>query len=140
MCQRVGIAAALACNPALLIADEPTTAMDVTIQPQILELMKELLAKHESSLLMITYNLGQKVAVMCAGSIVEFGTVEEVFLSPRHQYTVGLFASSQSWRGPGNGWRRFRELLPMRSTYRRIALFILVAAPVGSAAKRIGLP
>lgn len=106
MRQRVGIAAALACNPALLIADEPTTALDVTIQAQILGLIKELLEQYNSSLLMITHNLGiiaeicQKVAVMYAGTIVEFGTVEEVFANPLHPYTVGLFGSIPKLSGP----------------------------------------
>lgn len=106
MRQRVGIAAALACNPALLIADEPTTALDVTIQAQILELMKELLEKFDSSLLMITHNLGiiaeicQKVAVMYAGTIVEYGTVEEVFGNPMHPYTIGLIGSIPKLSGP----------------------------------------
>ncbi|MGN1026351.1 MAG: ABC transporter ATP-binding protein [Faecousia sp.] len=96
MRQRVGIAAALACSPELLIADEPTTALDVTIQAQILELMKELQTKYNTSLLMITHNLGiiaelcQRVAVMYAGTIVEYGTVKEVFSNPVHPYTVGL--------------------------------------------------
>ena len=96
MRQRVGIAAGLACNPELLIADEPTTALDVTIQAQILELMKELQVKYNSSLLMITHNLGivselcEKVAVMYAGRIIEYGTVREVFTHPAHPYTVGL--------------------------------------------------
>ncbi|MEY8355914.1 ABC transporter ATP-binding protein [Lachnospiraceae bacterium 54-53] len=96
MRQRVGIAAALACNPELLIADEPTTALDVTIQAQILELMKELQRQRSSSLLMITHNLGiiaelcQKVAVIYAGTIIEYGTVEEVFTDPKHWYTKGL--------------------------------------------------
>ena len=106
MRQRVGIAAALACNPALLIADEPTTALDVTIQAQILELIKELLTKYQSSLLMITHNLGiiaeicQNVAVMYAGTIVEYGSVEEVFNHPLHRYTVGLFGSIPKLTGP----------------------------------------
>ena len=106
MRQRVGIAAALACNPALLIADEPTTALDVTIQAQILELMKELLVKFDSSLLMITHNLGiiaeicQKVAVMYAGTIVEYGMVEEVFFNPMHHYTAGLLGSIPKLTGP----------------------------------------
>ncbi len=105
MRQRVGIAAALACNPALLIADEPTTALDVTIQAQILELIKELLTKYSSSLLMITHNLGiiaeicQNVAVMYAGRIVEYGTVEEVFNTPLHPYTIGLFGSIPKLEG-----------------------------------------
>lgn len=106
MRQRVGIAAALACNPALLIADEPTTALDVTIQAQILELIKELLTKYSSSLLMITHNLGiiseicQNVAVMYAGTIVEYGSVKEVFSNPLHQYTIGLFGSIPKLTGP----------------------------------------
>lgn len=99
MRQRVGIAAGLACNPELLIADEPTTALDVTIQAQILELMKELQVKFSSSLLMITHNLGiiselcQNVAVMYAGRIIEYGSVKEVFGSPAHPYTIGLLNS-----------------------------------------------
>jgi peptide/nickel transport system ATP-binding protein len=96
MRQRVGIAAALACSPELLIADEPTTALDVTIQAQILELMKKLQKDNNTALLMITHNLGiiaelcQKVAIMYAGEIVEYGTVEEVFSNPKHPYTSGL--------------------------------------------------
>ena len=99
MRQRVGIAAGLACNPALLIADEPTTALDVTIQAQILELMKELQTKYSTSLLMITHNLGiiselcHKVAVMYGGTIIEYGTVREVFSNPKHPYTVGLLGA-----------------------------------------------
>lgn len=99
MRQRVGIAAALACNPDLLIADEPTTALDVTIQAQILELMKDLQNQRNSSLLMITHSLGiiaelcQKVAVMYAGRIVEYGTVKEVFHNPAHWYTQGLLGA-----------------------------------------------
>ena len=99
MRQRVGIAAGIACNPELLIADEPTTALDVTIQAQILELMKDLQTKHSTSLLMITHNLGiiaelcEKVAVMYAGRIIEFGTVSEVFKNPRHPYTEGLLGA-----------------------------------------------
>lgn len=87
MRQRIGIAAALACNPELLIADEPTTALDVTIQAQILELIKELEKKFDTSLLMITHNLGiiselcRNVAVMYAGAIIEYGSVKEVFKS-----------------------------------------------------------
>lgn len=99
MRQRVGIAAGLACNPELLIADEPTTALDVTIQAQILELMKELQKKYSTSLLMITHNLGiiselcEKVAVVYGGSIIEYGTVREVFKNPLHPYTVGLLGA-----------------------------------------------
>lgn len=96
MRQRVGIAAALSCSPELIIADEPTTALDVTIQAQILELMKGLQDRHNTSLLMITHNLGiiaelcQKVAVMYAGKIIEYGSVREVFTNPIHPYTRGL--------------------------------------------------
>ncbi len=99
MRQRIGIAAALACNPELLIADEPTTALDVTIQAQILELIKDLEKKYATSLLMITHNLGiiaelcQNVAVMYAGSIIEYGSVREVFRHPAHPYTVGLLGA-----------------------------------------------
>ena len=99
MRQRVGIAAGLACNPSLLIADEPTTALDVTIQLQVIELIKKLQREYKTSLLMITHNLGiiselcSKVAVMYAGSIIEVGPVDKVFLQPKHPYTVGLIGS-----------------------------------------------
>ncbi|MCD8197636.1 MAG: ABC transporter ATP-binding protein [Lachnospiraceae bacterium] len=106
MRQRVGIAAGIACNPELLIADEPTTALDVTIQAQILELMKRLQKEYSTSLLMITHNLGiiselcEKVAVMYAGRIIEYGTVREVFSSPAHPYTKGLLGSLPKLEGP----------------------------------------
>lgn len=106
MRQRVGIAAALACRPELLIADEPTTALDVTIQAQILELMKELQEKYSTSLLMITHNLGiiselcQRVAVMYAGRIIESGTVAQVFARPAHPYTMGLLNALPKLTGP----------------------------------------
>jgi len=96
MCQRSMIALAMVCNPSLLIADEPTTALDVTIQAQILELMKDLIKKFGSSVLLITHNLGvvaetcDDVAVMYAGKIIEKGTVREVFKEPLHPYTRGL--------------------------------------------------
>lgn len=105
MRQRVGIASAIACRPSLLIADEPTTALDVTIQAQILELMKELQAVYSTSLLMITHNLGiiaelcQKVAVMYAGRIIEYGGVKEVFENPQHPYTSGLLRALPSLEG-----------------------------------------
>ena len=92
MKQRVVIAMALACNPHLLLADEPTTALDVTIQAQVLELMKDLMAKFDTALLMITHDLGvvaeicNKCAVVYAGEVVEFGTVEQIFNNPRHPY------------------------------------------------------
>jgi oligopeptide/dipeptide ABC transporter ATP-binding protein len=97
--QRVMIAMALSCNPKLLVADEPTTALDVTIQAQILELIKELQVRTGAALLLITHDLAvvaetvQNVAVMYAGRIVETGTVEEVLLGPTHPYTQGLLNS-----------------------------------------------
>ena len=99
MRQRVMIAMALACKPQLLIADEPTTALDVTIQAQVLELMKELKQKYNMAMIMITHDLGivadvcDEVAVMYAGRIVEKGTLEEIFNHTRHPYTEGLFNS-----------------------------------------------
>jgi len=99
MRQRVGIAAALACSPELLIADEPTTALDVTIQAQILELLRKLKQKYKTNLIMISHNLGviaeicQEVAIMYAGSIIEYGSIEEVYKNPLHPYTIGLFES-----------------------------------------------
>lgn len=99
MKQRVIIAIALACSPQLLIADEPTTALDVTIQAQILQLMKELKEKKNTSVIMITHDLGivaetcDRVAVMYAGKIIEEGNLEEVFNHTLHPYTEGLFNS-----------------------------------------------
>ncbi|MBE6961369.1 MAG: ABC transporter ATP-binding protein [Ruminococcaceae bacterium] len=99
MKQRVVIAIALACNPKMLIADEPTTALDVTIQAQVLDLMKELKQKYGTGTIMITHDLGivaeicDNVAVMYAGSIVEQGTLDEVFNNTKHPYTEGLFNS-----------------------------------------------
>lgn len=97
--QRIVIAIALVCYPEILIADEPTTALDVTIQAQILNLMKELQAKIETSIIFITHDLGvvagmaDRVAVMYAGQIVEYGTVDEIFYNPKHPYTWGLLNS-----------------------------------------------
>lgn len=102
MRQRVVIAIALACNPKVLIADEPTTALDVTIQAQILELMKDLQNKIDTSIIFITHDLGvvanvaDRVAVMYGGKIVEIGTVDEVFYNPQHPYTWGLISSMPS--------------------------------------------
>ena len=99
MKQRVGIAIALACSPQLLIADEPTTALDVTIQAQVLDLIKELKDKHGTSVIMITHDLGivaeicDKVAVMYAGRIIEAGNLDDVFNHTLHPYTEGLFNS-----------------------------------------------
>jgi len=99
MQQRVTIAMALACKPRMLIADEPTTALDVTIQAQILNLMRELQEEMETSILLITHNLGvvaetcHRVGVMYAGNMAEIATVEEVFKEPLHPYTQGLMNS-----------------------------------------------
>ncbi|MBF4692122.1 ABC transporter ATP-binding protein [Fusibacter ferrireducens] len=99
MKQRVVIAIALACNPKLIIADEPTTALDVTIQAQVLSLIKDLIEKNNASMLLITHDLGivaeicDEVAVMYAGRIVEKGTLEDIFNNTKHPYTEGLFNS-----------------------------------------------
>src|SRR5699024_7789528 len=99
MRQRVVIAMALACSPKLLIADEPTTALDVTIQAQILELMKDIPKETDSAIIFITHDLGvvaniaDRVAVMYAGKIVEIGTTAEIFYNPKHPYTWGLLGS-----------------------------------------------
>ena len=97
MKQRVVIAMALACNPQLLIADEPTTALDVTIQAQVLELMKDIIKTRDTSVIMITHDLGivaeicDYVAIMYAGEVVEYGTLRQIFENPKHPYTIGLF-------------------------------------------------
>jgi len=99
MRQRVMIAIALACQPKLLIADEPTTALDVTIQAQILELMSELQKSREMAIILITHDLGvvasmcKKIAVMYAGQIVEYGSAHDIFYEPMHEYTKGLLNS-----------------------------------------------
>jgi oligopeptide transport system ATP-binding protein len=99
MRQRVMIAMALSCNPKLIIADEPTTALDVTIQAQILDLMRSLQAERDTGVIMITHSMGvvagmaDRVQVMYAGSIVETASTEEIFANPRHPYTVGLMKS-----------------------------------------------
>ena len=99
MKQRVVIAIALACSPKLLIADEPTTALDVTIQAQILDLLREVRARINGSIMLITHDLGvvaemaDYVVVMYAGRIIEKGTVQEIFLDPKHPYTIGLMKS-----------------------------------------------
>ena len=99
MKQRVVIAMALACNPKLLIADEPTTALDVTIQAQVLELMKDLKEQYGTSMIMITHDLGivsevcDNVAIIYAGEVVEYGNLEHIYENPQHPYTNGLFGS-----------------------------------------------
>jgi oligopeptide/dipeptide ABC transporter ATP-binding protein len=114
MRQRVMIAMALSCNPALLIADEPTTALDVTIQAQILDLMKELKTKFRTSILLITHDLGiiaelcDRIAVMYSGNIVEYATAVDLFKNPRHPYTKGLIGAIPSIE------KRDRELETIR--------------------------
>jgi oligopeptide/dipeptide ABC transporter ATP-binding protein len=116
--QRVLIAMALACRPALVIADEPTTALDVTIQAQILDLLREMKSAFNLSLLLITHDLGviaetaDRVAVMYAGRIVEHGTVRDIFRQPQHPYTRGLLASMPGG-APGTRLRAIEGTVPM---------------------------
>ena len=111
MRQRVVIAIALACDPKVLIADEPTTALDVTIQAQILDLMRDLQKKTKTSIIIITHNLGvvaniaDRVAVMYGGKLVETGDVYEIFKNPCHEYTKGLLASIPKAHEKGNRLR-----------------------------------
>jgi oligopeptide/dipeptide ABC transporter ATP-binding protein len=99
MRQRMMVAMALACNPALILADEPTTALDVTIQAQILELLRDLSRRLGVAMLIITHNLGvvaryaDRVNVMYAGRIIESGTAAQIYADPRHPYTLGLLRS-----------------------------------------------
>ncbi len=114
MKQRVIIAIALACSPKLLIADEPTTALDVTIQAQVLSLMKNLITEKDMSMLLITHDLGvvaeicEDVAVMYAGRIVEIGTADDIFNHTAHPYTEGLFDSLPNLK------KRGEELIPIK--------------------------
>ena len=117
MRQRVMIAMAVSCAPKLLIADEPTTALDVTIQAQILELMKELQKKTKMGIIFITHNLGvvaeicDKVSVMYAGKIVEQGPVDDIFYAPAHPYTMGLLRSM-----PRVDAESYERLIPIEGT------------------------
>jgi len=118
MRQRVVIAIALACNPELLIADEPTTALDVTIQAQVLELMRNLRKEFNTAMIMITHNLGivaeicDKVAIMYAGNIVEFADKAELFTNPKHPYTIGLFGSIPDIESDANTLKPIVGLMP----------------------------
>ncbi len=118
MKQRVVIAMALACSPRLLIADEPTTALDVTIQAQVLDMMTDLKNQLNSSMLLITHDLGvvaetcDKVAIMYAGEIVEYGTLEDIFERTAHPYTVGLFDSLPSLDEDVERLKPIRGLMP----------------------------
>lgn len=118
MMQRVMIAMALCCNPQLLIADEPTTALDVTIQAQIIDLIVELQERLHMSVLMITHDLGvvaqtaHKVAVMYAGKIIEYAPVEQLFNNPQHPYTIGLFESLPTVSGAKKSLKPIPGSLP----------------------------
>ncbi|TFF89094.1 MAG: ABC transporter ATP-binding protein [Promethearchaeota archaeon] len=118
MRQRIMIAMALACNPALLIADEPTTALDVTIQAQILDLMKELKEKFKTSILLITHDLGviaelcDRVAVMYSGNIVEYAAADQLFKNPSHPYTKGLIAAIPSLEKRDQKLQTIRGMVP----------------------------
>ena len=118
MKQRVVIAMALACNPVLLLADEPTTALDVTIQAQVLEMMQELKDKLGTSVILITHDLGvvadicDSVAVAYAGEIVEYGTVRHIFKNPTHPYTLGLFGSLPKLNSSERRLKPIKGLMP----------------------------
>lgn len=118
MKQRVVIAMALACNPELLLADEPTTALDVTIQAQVLKMMQDLKDKLGMSVILITHDLGvvasscQSVAVIYAGEIVEYGTVGHIFRTPTHPYTNGLFGSLPRLKTTERRLKPIKGLMP----------------------------
>ena len=118
MKQRIVIAIALACNPSLLIADEPTTALDVTIQAQVLDLIDNLKKKFNTSLLLITHDLGvvadvcDKVAIVYAGRIVEYGDLEQIYNSPQHPYTIGLFDSIPDFSRKAHRLNPIKGLMP----------------------------
>jgi peptide/nickel transport system ATP-binding protein len=118
MKQRVIIAIALACNPKLLIADEPTTALDVTIQAQVLEMIRSLKTSLNTSMLLITHDLGvvaqncDHVAIIYAGEIVEYGNLRDIFKNPRHPYTIGLLGSLPSLAKKVTRLKSIKGLMP----------------------------
>lgn len=118
MKQRVGIAIALACRPSIIIADEPTTALDVTIQAQVLNLMRELKQQFSTSMLLITHDLGvvadicEKVAIIYAGEIVEMGSLVDIYDETKHPYTKGLFGSLPSMNTKNKRLNPIKGLMP----------------------------
>jgi peptide/nickel transport system ATP-binding protein len=116
--QRVVVAIGLACDPDLLLADEPTTALDVTIQAQVLDMMTSLIRKTNTAMLMITHNLGivaetcDYVAVLYGGEIVEYGSIREIFKNPSHPYTIGLFGALPDLHGTGNRLKPIEGIMP----------------------------
>lgn len=118
MKQRVIIAMALSCDPKILLADEPTTALDVTIQAQVLEMMKDLIKKKGTSVLLITHDLGvvaqmcERVAVIYAGEIVEYGTAEDIFDRTAHPYTMGLFGALPGYDADSDRLHPIPGLMP----------------------------
>ena len=118
MIQRIVIAIALACSPELLLADEPTTALDVTIQAQVLDMMNELKARFGTSVLMITHDLGiiaemcDRVAVIYSGEIVEMGNLEDIFHNTAHPYTHGLFESLPNAAGESRRLKPIKGMMP----------------------------
>ncbi|MGG3884591.1 ABC transporter ATP-binding protein [Brevibacillus panacihumi] len=129
MRQRVMIAMAMSCNPKLLIADEPTTALDVTIQAQILDLMRELKEKHNTSIMMITHDLGvvaemcDRVIVMYAGKVVEEADVVTLFTNPKHPYTQGLMKSIPRLNGTDERLYSIKGSVPIPGTLRKGCTF-----------------
>lgn len=129
MRQRVMIAMAMACNPKLLIADEPTTALDVTIQAQILDLMRELKVKHNTAIMMITHDLGvvaemcDRVIVMYAGKVVEEADVVTLFTNPKHPYTQGLMKSIPRLDGKEQRLYSIKGSVPMPGSLRKGCTF-----------------
>nr|WP_202049502.1 ABC transporter ATP-binding protein [Bacillus glycinifermentans] len=129
MRQRVMIAMALICDPKLLIADEPTTALDVTIQAQILSLLKKMNAEFETAILLITHDLGVvhnicgRVMIMYAGRIVEKGSVTAIFKDPKHPYTKGLFASIPAFTGKSERLTSIEGQVPKPGTIKKGCMF-----------------
>lgn len=129
MRQRVMIAMALICDPKLLIADEPTTALDVTIQAQILSLLKKMNAEFKTAILLITHDLGVvhnicgRVMIMYAGRIVEEGSVTAIFKDPKHPYTKGLFASIPAFTGKSERLTSIEGQVPKPGTIKKGCMF-----------------